>query len=125
MDYYRDDAQLIGRMMTLLIRPNVEFNKEATEKAKNAAYERVMNNPVMINRGVRIISQGDVITPEMKAMLDGLNLTIGSRIDWLRLGAILALIVLVGIISMIYFTRYAGELLLSTPRNVLALVWPS
>ena len=122
MEFYADDANLVGRLMTLMLRPNVEFNEEATEKAKSAAYERVINNPVMINRGARIISQGDVVTPEMKATLDRLNLTIGSRIDWLRLLSVLALVLLVGLIALIFFSRYTGDHFLSTPRDVLAMV---
>lgn len=122
MEFYTDDAALVGRMMTLLLQPNVEFNQEATEKAKNAAYERVVNNPVMINRGVRIISQGDVITPELKAMLDELNLTVSARIDWVRLGSLLGLVFLVGLISVIFFARYSKDLIFSAPRNMLALI---
>ncbi len=122
MEFYADDAALVGRMMTLLIQPNVEFNQEATEKAKNAAYERVVNNPVMINRGVRIISQGDVITPELKAMLDELNLTVSARLDWVRLASLLGLVFLVGLISFIFFARYSKDLIFSAPRNMLALV---
>ncbi len=122
MEFYAEDAVLAGRMMSLLLQPNVEFNKEATEKAKNAAYERVINNPVMINRGARIISQGEVITPELKAMLDELNLTVSARIDWIRLVSILGLVVLAGLVAVIFFTRYSKDLIFSTPRNILALV---
>ena len=122
MDYYKDDVPLIGRLMTLLIQPNVEFNQEATDKAKNAAYERVMNNPVMINRGVRIVSQGDVITSETKAMLDDLNMTVGAGIDWIRIGSTLALVLMVASVVVVFFARYSPGMLLSTPRNILALV---
>lgn len=122
MDYYKDDVPLIGRLMTLLIQPNVEFNQEATDKAKTAAYERVMNNPVMINRGVRIVSQGDVITSETKAMLDELNMTVGAGIDWIRIGSTLALVLMVASVVVVFFARYSPGMLLSTPRNILALV---
>lgn len=122
MDYYIDDAALTGRLLSLLLQTNVEFNQEATEKAKNAAFERVMSNPVMINRGVRIISQGDVITPELKAMLDELNLTVGAGLDWLRVASTTALVLLVSIVSIVFFSRYSSDLLFSTPRNTLALV---
>ncbi len=122
MEYYRDDAALTGRLLTFLLQPNVEFNQEATDKAKKAAYERVVNNPVMINRGVRIISQGDVISAEMKAMLDDLNLTVGVSFDWLRLGSSLALVLMIGLVALIFFSRYSSDLLVSTPRNTLALV---
>lgn len=122
MDYYKDDVPLIGRLMTLLLQPNVEFNQEATDKAKTAAYERVMNNPVMISRGVRIVSQGDVITSETKAMLDELNMTVGAGIDWIRIGATLALVLMVALVVVVFFARYSPGLLLSTPRNILALV---
>jgi len=122
MDYYLDDAALTGRLLGLLLQANVEFNQEATEKAKTAAYERVMSNPVMINRGVRIISQGDVITPELKTMLDELNLTVGARLDWIRVASTTALVLLVGVVSIFFFSRYSSDLLFSTPRNTLAMV---
>lgn len=122
MDYYIDDAARTGRLLTLLLKPNVEFNQEATDKAKKAAYERVINNPVMINRGVRIISQGDVITPELKEMLDSLNLTVGARMDWTRIALTLAFVILLGLVSLLYFSQYSAGLLFSTPRNTLALV---
>ncbi len=122
MEYYKDDAALTARLMTLLLQPNVEFNQEATDKAKKVAYERVINNPVMINRGVRIISQGDVISADTKAMLDDLNLTVGVSFDWLRLGSSLALVVIISLVSLVFFSRYSADLLISTPRNTLALV---
>ena len=122
MEYYRDDAFLVGRLLTLVIRPNVEYNEEATDKARQAAYDRVMSDPVMINRGARIISQGDVITPESKAMLDDLNLTVGTRFDWQRLVSIAFLVLLICVIGVMFFRRYASELLYSTPRTMIALL---
>ncbi len=122
LEYFREDALLVGRLLTLVIRPNVEYNEEATDKARQAAYDRVMSDPVMINRGARIISQGDVITPETKAMLDDLNLTVGTSFDWQRLASITLLVLLVCVIAVIFFRRYASELLYSTPRTMIALL---
>ncbi len=122
MEYYKDDAPFIGRILSLVIRPNVEYNAEATDKARQAAYDRIMSDPVMINRGARIINQGDVITPEAKTMLDGLNLTMGARFDWQRLGSITALVILVSLVAVIFFRRYASDLMYTTPRNLIALV---
>lgn len=122
LEYYTDDAALTGRLLSLLLQPNVEYNKDATDKARKAAYERVINNPVMVNRGVRIISQGEVISPEAKAMLDELNLTVGAGFDWVRFGSTLALVVLVSLVAILYFARYSSDLLFATPRNILALL---
>ncbi len=122
MEYYRDDAPFIGRLLTLVIRPNVEYNEEATDKARQAAYDRVMGDPVMINRGARIISQGDVITPETRSMLEELNLIVGTKFDWRRLVSITMLVLLVSLIAFLFFRRYASELLYSTPRTVIALL---
>ena len=122
MEFYKDDAPFIGRILSLVIRPNVEYNADATDKARQAAYDRVMGDPVMINRGARIISQGGVITPEAKAMLDGLNLTVGARFDWQRLGSITALVLLTCLASVIFFRRYASDLMYSAPRNLIALL---
>jgi hypothetical protein len=122
MEYYRADAPLVGRLLALGIRPNVEYNEEATEKARQAAYDRVMSDPVMINRGARIISQGDVITPETRSMLEELNLIVGTKFDWRRLASITLLMLLLSMIAFLFFRRYASELLYSTPRTVIALL---
>lgn len=122
MEYYRADAQLVGRLLGLVIRPNVEYNEEATEKARQAAYDRVMSDPVMINRGARFISQGDVITPETRSMLEELDLIVGTKFDWRRLASITLLMLLVSLIAFLFFRRYASELLYSTPRTVIALL---
>ncbi|HZK29547.1 MAG TPA: HDIG domain-containing protein [Clostridia bacterium] len=122
LEYYTDDAALTGRLLALLLQPNVEFNEEATEKARKAAYDRVMSNPVMVNRGVRILSQGEVISPEVKVMLDELNLTVGADFDWIRFGSTVALVVMVGVVAIFYFSRYAPDLMVATSRNILALI---
>ena len=114
MEYYRADAPLVGRLLALGIRPNVEYNEEATEKARQAAYDRVMSDPVMINRGARIISQGDVITPETRSMLEELDLIVGTKFDWRRLASITLLMLL---LSMIVFSFSDAMLLNSSIRH--------
>ncbi len=119
--FFKDDALLAGRLLNLTLRPNVEFNEEATEKARIAAYDRVMNDPVMVSRGTRILSQGDVITPEIMSMLNDLNMTKSASFDWARLGGIAGLTLLCTIIAVLFFRRYVSILGDQPSRSVIAL----
>ncbi len=119
--FFKDDAQLIGRLLSLTLQPNVEYNEEATEKARVAAYDRVMNDPVMVSRGTRILSQGDVITPEIMSMLNDLNMTKSASFDWARLGGIAGLTLLCTIIAVLFFRRYISILGDQPSRSVIAL----
>ena len=120
-EYYADDTALVGETLQLLLQPNVIPNEEATVNARQAAYDRVINNPVMVNRGARIVSKGDMITEDTWQMLLDLDLTGNQGIDGLRLLGNLFLVVLLSSIGTAYFRRYHPQMA-DSPRNLLALV---
>lgn len=119
--FNKDDVELTTTLLEILVRPNIEYNVDATMNARQAAYERVMNNPVMVNRGTRIISQGDIITADMYAMLQALDLTESSHFNWKSLVGIIGLVLVLALIAQLFFRRYTRDLL-RQPRNLLALV---
>lgn len=120
-EFYSDDVTLAGETLQLILRPNVIPNDEATINARQAAYDRVINNPVMVNRGARIVSRGDLITEATWQMLLDLDLTGNQRIDWIRMLGTLMLVVLLSGIGIAYFRRYHLQMG-DSPRNLLALV---
>ncbi|HHU07615.1 MAG TPA: HDIG domain-containing protein [Clostridiaceae bacterium] len=119
-EYYVDDTTLVGETLQLLLQPNVIPNEEATINARQAAYDRVINNPVMVNRGARIVSRGDMITEATWQMLLDLDLTGNQGIDRVRMLGTLLLVVLLSGIGVAYFRRYYPQIADST-RNLLAL----
>lgn len=120
LEFYTEDAALIGRFLEKLLRPNVVSNQEATENARQAAYDRVINNPVMINRGTRIVSQGEIVTEETVQLLAALDLTRESRFDWKSAAGILLLVAILFLLSFLYFRIYQPDFIQST-RNLVAL----
>lgn len=119
-EYYADDVNLVGQSLQLILKPNVIPNEEATINARQAAYDRIVNNPVMVNRGARIVSKGDVITESSWQMLYDLDLTGDKSIDWFRLLGILLLVLVLSAIGIAYFARYHPQIM-EAPRYLMAL----
>lgn len=118
--FYRDDIDEIQALLRLFLEPNVKFNHDATENAKQDAYEAVMANPILINRGTRIISQGDIVTPDKLRLLEELNLTSQGAIDWRQFAGEAIYVFTIVLISLFYLLARRG-LAGTSPRMYLVL----
>ncbi len=127
MAYFREDASLIERSLAQLLRPNVVFDHVATENARQAAYDTVQNNPVMIEKGSRIVSLGEIVTDETYTLLLELSLIDDGSFDYQHFTGIMLLLLLLLVIAWFYLSNYDHELLMN--RNdygalLLALLIP-
>ena len=120
--FYPEDATPIGNVLAAVLRPNIAYDILATENARQAAYDKVQNNPAMINRGTRIVSQGDVITVEMYELLKQLDLIEASQFDYRYLFGILLLISLLFFIAWFYLKKYEHESI-NLRNNRIALLF--
>ena len=127
MAYFREDASLIERTLAFLLKPNVVFDPVATENARQAAYDNVQNNPVMIEKGSRIVSLGEIITDETYLLLQELSLVDDGSFDYLHfIGIVLLLLILLGI-TWFYVHNYDRDLFRTASDYgalVLALLIP-
>ncbi len=121
LSFNNSDTEMIARFLTLLIKPNIEYNVEATESAKQAAYDQVLNNPVMVNRGSRIITAGEVVTDEVMAKLDALDLIDNDDIDWITILGTVGLVFVSAMLAWLYFSRYNREVF-DEPRQLIAVI---
>lgn len=121
IQYNKEDINVIERALTLILEPNVVYDETATENARKAAYERVINNPVMIEKGTRIVAIDDVITEETYTLLTDLDLIDSGRFDYTHLSGILLLLLLVCGIATFYVLHYEKETINST-RDWVALL---
>jgi putative nucleotidyltransferase with HDIG domain len=119
--YERDDVFVIERTLTLLLEPNVIFDAAATDNARQAAYNRVLNNPVMIEKGTRIVAMDEVITEEMYSLLEDLDLINSGQFDYYHLAGIFLLLLLVVGIAAFYIRHYEKESI-SSARDMVALL---
>lgn len=120
INFYNEDVGIIERILQLLLRPNVVFDQVATENARQAAYEHVQNNPVMIERGTRIVAAGDIITDDIYLLLDELALIDSGRFDYLHFSGIALLLLLLSGMAIFYVRNYEKENV-SSPRDYAAL----
>lgn len=120
--YNKEDINVIERSLTLMLEPNVVYDEVATENARKAAYDRVNNNPVMIEKGTRIVSIDDIITDETYSLLLALDLIDSGRFDYTHLAGILLLLLLVCGIAAFYVLHYEKENINSARDGVALLL---
>ncbi len=119
--FNQEDATLVANVLSAILVPNIAYDSIATENARQAAFDKVQNNPVLINRGARIVSDGDVITTEMYDLLKELDLIEVSGFDFRYLVGILLLILLLFFIAGFYLKKYEKESI-NLRNNRVALV---
>lgn len=121
MTFNSEDAIRIGNLLSAILKPNIAYDILATENARQAAFDKVQNNPVMINRGTRLVSQGDIITEENYALLSELDLIEAGSFDFRYLSGILLLISLLLFIAWFYLKKYEIDSILLR-NNRIALI---
>lgn len=109
MNFYKEDSGLIERTLGLLLKPNVVFDRVATENARKAASDKVQNNPVLIEKGTRIVALDDIITDETYALLLDLDLIDSGRFDFSHLAGIGLLLILILGMAYFYVSHYERE----------------
>ena len=109
MNFYQEDSGLVERALGLILKPNVVFDQVATENARKAAFDKVQNNPVMIDKGTRIVSVGDIITDETYRLLQDLSIIDNGSFDYAFFAGIILLISLLVLIVAFYIRHYEKE----------------
>jgi cyclic-di-AMP phosphodiesterase PgpH len=120
LDYYKEDSGIIERTLAALLEPNVVYDQVATENARQAAYDRIQSNPVMIEKGSRIVSMGDIITDETYTLLKDLALIDGGGFDTLLFAGIALLLILLMGVAVFYIRLYEKETI-RTVSDIAAL----
>ncbi|NLN45223.1 MAG: HDIG domain-containing protein, partial [Clostridiaceae bacterium] len=96
--FFKEDLDLVGVLMRLVVRPNAVLDQAATENARIAAYDTAMDNPVLIERGTYVIRKGDLVTSDVYRHLADLGLLQGGRFDgMLFAGVLMQLLVVLGV----------------------------
>lgn len=114
---YPEDNVLLRSCLEKLLKGNVVYNEEATLNSKQEAYDRVMQNPIMINRGSRIVSTGEVISEEVFEILKSLSLVETESLDWGILGGQILMVTLVLAIMALYLYNHDPGLLAINRRS--------
>ncbi|HZJ68976.1 MAG TPA: HDIG domain-containing protein, partial [Candidatus Eisenbacteria bacterium] len=112
--YFVADNEMIEFLLGSLLKPNVEYDEAATQSAKEDAANQIRNNPIMIHQGMRIVSQGDIITEDVYDILVELNLTDVDQFDWQKFSGIALMNLVLMLVVIIFFRFFYPDLLLNT-----------
>lgn len=107
----QDIATLLQNSLRRMLDSNLIYNEEATRNARDEAYDRIMQNPSMINRGSRFISAGEVINENTYAILKDLSLVDTYTFDWLALAGQALMILLTLTIMTLCLQRLDPDLM--------------
>ena len=95
-------SDLLNRTMSGILQPNAVFDDAATNEAAQNAYNEVMDNPVEIQKGTKIISAGEVITEHNYQILSDLELLSEDSFDYLLLFRVMLYVAAVTVIMVFY-----------------------
>ena len=104
--HYKSDLTLIRTFLEQTLQGNVVYNEEATLNARQDAYERVLQNPILVNRGARLISSGELVTEDVYALLQELKLVEVDSLDYSALAGLSLMILVVLLILSLYMHIY-------------------
>lgn len=85
-----------------LLMPNLRYDAQATQEARNTVYERALQNPIQIHRGTRIVNFNDIITEAQYANLHELNLLKDDKPNWNYLCLLLLMYGFCTLLSLLY-----------------------
>ncbi|MDR1703085.1 MAG: hypothetical protein LBS19_00145, partial [Clostridiales bacterium] len=106
-------------IITQILKTNIFVDEASMEKAAQDAMDAVA--PVIIHRGQNIVGEGELITPEIFAVLEGLNLvrsTVYTKLPGIA-GAILAIAAMFAALILFFATTYGRKL--EERKNVVLL----
>ncbi|MCR5618176.1 MAG: HDIG domain-containing protein [Clostridiales bacterium] len=102
-DSFSSYKDLLNRTMSGIIRPNAIYDVDATNEAAENAYNMVMEDPVEIQKGTKIVSSGDVITEHSYQILSDLELLSDDSFDLLLLFRVLLYVAVVSVVLFFFF----------------------
>lgn len=110
----RTAREVVSELARFAITPNKFFDRTATDEAREEA--RLNTQPIVYKENEIIVKKGEVITPDMYAMLVEANLLQNTEHNWAKLGVVLIALLLAAFLY-IYFTQSSAANLQSVKYN--------
>ena len=113
-------VESIQPILQAYLGPNLELDSRATEAGRRQAMQEVMDHPVMVARGSKIVTAGQVVSEAQYEMLKQLDLLdIGQPDDRFSVGLFLPLMLLT-LFALVYL-KIAEPSLLRDAKSIFAI----
>ena len=106
---YISSKDLLVRTLRNLLKPNAVYDEKATENERVAAYKNAVADPVMIQKGNRIVSVGETITPHIYSQLEDLDLLPTDSFNYVLLIGIVVYICIIVSAGAFYLSKFDNE----------------
>lgn len=103
---YISQKDLLRTILSDLLKPNAVYDEKSTENARVAAYKNAISEPVMIQKGSRIISVGETVTPHVFSQLQDLNLLPTDSFNYMLLLGIIVYMFIIVAAGAFYLSRF-------------------
>lgn len=104
--YYKNEYNQINSLLRKLLTANLVYDQEATQAARDAVYQQIINDPILIPSGTKVLSRGEIITTNDYQVLQSLGLIESNEINWPILIGLILLYVVVGFSMWLFFRYY-------------------
>ena len=112
---YSKYADAMHSVLSSLLEPNTIYDEKATADSANNAYIAVLNDPVMIDKGSRLVESGAIIDEHIYSNLVELELIRDSSFNLIILARAALYVLLVAGCALVYLNIERKKLKISMP----------
>jgi len=120
MDLSQELKDIGSLLVKSIFKPNSVIDIELTNERKKEAYEKALENKIIVPKDSRIISYGDIVTEDKLAMLEELNLLETGKFDYIFAAGIITVLLLLSLLLILFMNNFCRKILYN--RNSIILL---
>lgn len=106
---YQIYSPSLSSSLKTILKPNSVFDENLTKEAGESLYHQVINDPIIIEKGTKLVSAGEVVDLHSYQKLVDLELIRGDSFDFIILARVASYIMLLMVASIIYIINCGND----------------
>ena len=119
---YSKYASAMHVILTSILEPNTVYDEKATADSANNAYNAVINEPVMIEKGTKLVESGNIIDEHIYSNLVELELIRDSSFNLIILARCALYVLIISGCTVVYLNIERKKLKVETPVFYLLII---
>ena len=119
---YSKFANSMSAVLKALLEPNTIYDEKATADSANNAYIAVLNEPVIVEKGTKLVESGSIIDAHVYSNLVELELIRDSSFDFVILARVVIYVLVLSAVALVYLNIERKKIKVETPVFYLLIV---
>ena len=119
---YSKFANSMSSVLKALLEPNTVYDEKATADSANNAYIAVLNEPVIVEKGTKLVESGAIIDAHVYSNLVELELIRESSFDLVILARVVIYVLALSAVTLVYLNIERKKIKVETPVFYLLIV---